>query len=63
MNVRTAKSLISRAEKSGREIEVFYENHTMIADELGFLIDVVGCLEDYKKILSSLIDDAEIKLN
>ena len=63
MNVRTAKSLIVQAEKSGKAIEDFYENHTMIADELGFLIDVVGCLEDYKKILSNLIDEAELKLN
>lgn len=61
MNVRTAKSLIVQAEKSCKEIEDYYKNHTMIADEIGFLINVVGCLEDYKKILLKLIDDAELK--
>ena len=63
MNVRTAKQLIAKAEKSGVEIEKFYQSHTMIADELGFMIDVIGCLEDYKKIMLTLIENAELNIN
>ena len=62
MNVASAKTHISNIERICSEIEKFDKNNENDILERGFLVDVVGYLCDYKRILEQAINRAELDL-
>lgn len=58
MNVECAKEHIKQIEKICIEANTYFENHL----EVGFLVDAVAFLGDYRKTLEKAIDKAELPL-
>lgn len=62
MNVATAKNHIENITRVCEEVNKFNMKHEDLSDETGFLCDAVGLLCDYKKVLETEIDKAELKI-
>lgn len=62
MNVKCAKDHIDKITKVCEKINVFDEKHRELNEEIGFLCDAIAFLCDYRKVLESEIEKAELNI-
>lgn len=62
MNVKCAKDHIQQIKKICEDINAFEEKHEELNEETGFLCDAVAFLCDYRRVLESEIEKAELKI-
>lgn len=62
MNVKTAKKFIADIEEIAEAAVVFEERHPELEVETGFIVDALGYLGDYKKLIEKEIEKAELRI-